>query len=135
MHSLRIARFFVLTALLSSARLGAQSVDTQSVTITYNGSSGATTATVHIANASNVTVRISANIDSNGNLVTSSVNTPGVFTENHDNAAVNIGTEPTVLGNLARRGANTYTGATLLISANGCNECIKVALTLQITTG
>jgi uncharacterized protein (TIGR03437 family) len=139
MDSYRIFRIFLLALLATGAPLAAQTVDTQSVTITYNGSSSANTATVHVTNASNVTARIGKNLDSTGTLVTSAGNTPGVFVQNVSDSAngalVNIGTDSNVLGALSRRGATTYTGATLLISATGCTDCIAVALTLQITNG
>ena len=40
-----------------------------------------------------------------------------------------------MLATLAKRGATTYTGAQLLISATGCNDCVAVAMTLSITNG
>ena len=92
---------------------------------------------MHVSNATNVTARISANIQSDGSMANTA---SGVFVQNvtptgATTASVNIGTDSNVLGALARRGATTYTGATLLISATGCTDCITVALTLSITNG
>src|SRR5689334_20831386 len=140
MESFRIFRFSLLPLLAVCAPLAAQSVDTQSVTLTYNnGSFLPNPVTVHVSNAPNVSARIGTNIDSNGAQVSSGGDTPGVFSKNLSDvlattAAVNIGTDSVVLGNLGRRGAATYMG-TLLISATGCVDCISVTLTLNISNG
>jgi hypothetical protein len=139
MHSFRALSLILLVLLIVSAPLAAQSVDTQSVTLNFNGSSGATTGTVNVTNATNVSARIGTNIDGTGAQVSSGGNTPGVFTQNvSPNSAgfsVNIGTDSVALGALARRGASSYPGATLLISATGCVDCVTVSLTINITQG
>jgi uncharacterized protein (TIGR03437 family) len=137
MDSFRKLRGISLTLVLACAPLAAITVDTQSVTITYKvGTSGPNTGTVNISNATHVTARISKNIQGDGSLSTLSVgDAPGVFTKSYSDTAVYIGTDPNILHPLSQRGPASYMGAMLLISADGCNECISVALTLNITNG
>ena len=82
MHSFRIFQYFLFALLIICAPLAAQSVDTQSVTITYNGSSSPNTATINVTNATNVTARIGTNLNDTGVTVSSGGDTPGVFVQN-----------------------------------------------------
>ena len=137
MDSLRFRCILVVATLILCAPLAAEpTVDTNNVTITYTGSAAATTGTVNITNGANISVRISSNVDGNGNSVSAGpgLSASGVFIANASNAAAFVGTDPSVLGNLARRGVGSYTG-TMLISGTGCNDCISVTLTLNITNG
>jgi uncharacterized protein (TIGR03437 family) len=110
--------------------------DVSTVTINYTGTAAANTGTVNVSNATNLSARISVNIDGNGNPVSAGagVSAAGVFVFNTGGSQVFIGTDNTVLGALARRGLNSYTGH-LLISATGCTDCLDITLQLNITSG
>src|SRR5262245_6204300 len=127
MDSFRFCRFLAVF-LLVLIPVAAQTADTNTITISYNGSSSANlVGAVHLTSASSVSARISINIDSAGAQVPSSGNAPGVFNQltvtqdTATTASVLLGIDPTILGALFRLGGNTYTGA-LKISATGCNE-------------
>src|ERR1700693_2454571 len=100
MDTLSISRFVPLTLLVACAPLAAQTptVDTTTVTITYTGSTFPSPQSVHVFNASNVSARISANIQADGSVASSAGNTPGVFVQNvtptsTTTASVNIGVD------------------------------------------
>ena len=137
MISFRICCLFLVALLLICTPAAAQpSADSSEVIITYTGSAGATTAAVHISNATNVSAVINPNLSSDGTATASSDPLSSVFTFNVVDTTINIGTNPGPVGTLARRGAATYSRiAHLLVSATGCNQCLNIPLTLSITGG
>ena len=136
MNSFRFYCLILVALLLAGVPVFAQpTADAGQVTITYSGSAGASTAAVHISNATNVSAVIMPNLSASGTQINDTSPLTTIFTSNVVIDTINIGTNSGPLGTLARRGNANYDGAILLVSATGCNQCLQIPLRLSVTGG
>src|SRR5260370_42702931 len=137
MHFYRNCCLLLIATLVICAPLSAApTASVSTVTFQYSQGgqvTGGAPQGITTTGVTNVTARISQNIDTNGNQVNAAApnNAAGVFQASNGNP-VGVGVDNSILPILAAKGQNNYAG-TMQVSSSNCSEpCLSISLNLQI---